>query len=115
MSFQHYVIKDAQSNDVIHTAIHTTGYNINPILFSKQNNEAFEPAKKVMDSAVDVQEMHVDHRRKLSHPTTRKHRFSHHPSLSVSQIKKSSLARHYQSPPIHVSFFKIFFVIFYRR
>ncbi len=31
MSFQHYVIKDAQSNDVIHTTIQTTGYNISPI------------------------------------------------------------------------------------
>jgi hypothetical protein len=37
--FQHFVIKDPQSNDIIHTTIQTAGNNINPInkKFSIQN------------------------------------------------------------------------------
>jgi hypothetical protein len=68
-----------------------------------------------MDPTIHVQEMHVDHRKELSHPRAKQHGISDHPSLSVSYIKKSLLPGHHQSFPIQVSFLNFVPVIIYRR
>jgi len=57
-----------------------------------------------MDPTIHVQEMHVAHRKELSHRRANQDDISNHPSLSVSYIKKRLLPGPHRLLPIQVSF-----------